>query len=373
MLVTRVLIAVMMPGLGLLLAGCGGVTIVEGGAKSVVEERSLTASHVPGSGIDVHTDVGSVEVVADPSSNEVKVIANVTAFGDTEEEAQSGLLEIKVKVGRREDQVLEIGAEFPKQGLGARGACSFVIRVPEANDSKVRTGNGSVTLTGLVGPADVHTGVGAVTVSDQGGNVTAQTGNGAVRLTKVAGDVHVTTSVGKVTVQGVAGAVRAKSGNGLVEITGAGETVEASTSVGAVTIRETVGAVRASTGNGAVAVARVKGSVKATTSVGRVTLEQVAGEVEAKTGNGSMTYAPAAGSDSPFHLQTSVGSVTLRLPASASGSIQASTSVGTVTVSGARQPRSVTGERRSKQIVLTEKGPASSVRTGNGGITIMLE
>ena len=105
----------------------------------------------------------------------------------------------------------------------------------------------------------------------------------------------------------------------------------------------------------------------------QVTLEQVAGEVEAETGNGSMTYAPAAGSDSQFRLQTSVGSVTLRLPASASGSIQASTSVGAVTVGGSRQPRTVTGERTFKQIVLTEKGPASSVRTGNGGITITLE
>jgi hypothetical protein len=267
MLTTRFLITVMMPGLGLLLADCGRVTIVGGGAKSVVEERNLTATHVPGSGIDVHTDVGSVEVVADPPSDEVKVIANVTDFGDTEEEAQSGILEIKVKVGRREDQVLEIGAEFPKKGLGTRGACSFVIRVPEANDSKVRTGNGSVSLTGLVGPADVNTGVGAVTVSDQRGTVTAQTGNGAVHVSKVTGDVQVTTSVGKVTVQEVAGEVRAKSGNGSLEVTEAGEAVEVRSSVGAVTVRETVGAVTASTGNGAVAVARVKGSVKAKTSV----------------------------------------------------------------------------------------------------------
>jgi hypothetical protein len=53
--------------------------------------------------------------------------------------------------------------------------------------------------------------------------------------------------------------------------------------------------------------------------------------------------------------------------------VRARTSVGNVTVNGPRQPRSVTGERGAKEIVLTEKGPESSAHAGNGGITITLE
>jgi DUF4097 and DUF4098 domain-containing protein YvlB len=86
-----------------------------------------------------------------------------------------------------------------------------------------------------------------------------------------------------------------------------------------------------------------------------------------------IAYAPTAGSDPEYNLQTAVGSVSVRLPASAGGRIQASTSVGSVTVNGARQPHSVTGGGKSKQIVLAEKGPASRVRTSNGSITITLE
>ncbi|MCI0465210.1 MAG: hypothetical protein L0Z62_50450 [Gemmataceae bacterium] len=376
MLARRVLLAMAMPILGLLLVGCGSggvVTTVGLAAKSASEERNLTAAHVPGSGLGVHTGVGSVEVIADPSSKEVKVTAKVTASGDTEEEAQARLQEIQVKVNRREDQVLEITAEHPQEGQNFRGGCSFVIQVPEANGSKVRTGTGSVTLRGLGGPADIQIGVGAVVVADQDGTVTAQTGSGDVRVTKAAGDVQVTASVGKVTVHEAAGTVKAKSGTGSLEVTKAGGTVEATLSIGTVTVRETAGAVTVGTGTGDVTLAQVKGAVKAKTSIGRMTLEQVSGKVEAETGTGAVNYTPASGSNAAFNLKTSIGAITVRLPGSAGGSIQASTSIGHVTVQGARSPRFVTGGRTSKQIVLTEKGPMSKVHTGSGSITITLE
>jgi hypothetical protein len=362
----------MIPSLGLLLAGCG-VRGTFGGAINATEERHLTAPHVPGSALDVHTSVGSVDIAADPSLKEVKVIAKVSAFGDTDEEAKARLQDIKVKLNRRDDGVLEIGIESSKEGQSIRGTCSFVISIPNVTGAKVRTGNGSVTLKGLGGAADVHTDVGAVSVREQGGNVTVQTGNGSVHVIKAAGDVQATTSVGKVTVEEAAGAAKAKSGNGSLEITKVGGAVEATSSVGSVTIRDAAGPVTASTGNGSIVVANVKGAVTAKSSVGQVTLDQVSGKAEGLTGNGSITYTAAPGSDSSFRLKADVGAVTIRLPASAGGSIQAGTSVGSVTVNGARRPHAVTGDRTSKNIVLTKMGPASSVHTGNGAITITLD
>src|SRR5207244_3092592 len=103
---------------------------------------------------DVRTGVGSVEVVADPSLQEVKVTAKVTASAATEEEAQARLKEVTVKVGRRDDKVLEVTAEAPQGKPGTGWGCSFIVRVPEATGCKVRTGNGSVTLKGLGGAAD---------------------------------------------------------------------------------------------------------------------------------------------------------------------------------------------------------------------------
>ena len=361
----------MIPALGLLLAGCG-VRATFGGAINATEERHLSAPHVPGSGIDVHTNVGSVEIVADPSLKEVQVTAKVTAFGDTEEEAKARFQDMKVTLSRRGDGVLEIAMEPSKEGQSVRGTCSFVIGIPDVTGAKVRTGNGSVTLKGLGGAADVHTDVGAVTVRDQGGNATVQTGNGSVHALKAAGDVQVTTSVGKVTLEEAAGSAKAKSDNGSLEITKIGGAVEATSSVGSATVRDAAGPVTAGTGNGSIVVAKVKGAVTAKSSVGQVTLDQVSGKAEAVTGNGSITYTAAPGSDSSFRLKADVGAVTIRLPASAGGSIQAGTSVGSVTVNGARA-HTVTGDRTSKNIVLTEVGPASSVHAGNGTITITLE
>ena len=367
-------------GLGLVLIGCGrisgpagGVVTIDGGnSKNASEERDLTAPHVAGSGLDVSTNVGSIEVSADPSLKEVMVTAKVTGYGDSEEEAKARLQEIKIKVHRRDDRVLEVTAEHPKEWQGFKGACSFVVRIPQADGVSVRTGNGSVTLKGLGGAAHVNSGVGSITISDQGGKVEAQTGNGGVYVNKSGGDVFVSAAVGPISVKEAVGSVKAKTGNGSLEAAKIGGTVEANASVGSVTIRGTGGAVTASTGNGAITITDAKGAAKADASVGPVTLEQVAGAVEAETGNGSLNYSQAPGSDSPFNLKASVGSITVRLAASAGGTIQADTSVGSISVGG-RRNSSVSGDRGSKRIVLTEKGPESKIRTGNGSITITLE
>jgi hypothetical protein len=122
-----------------------------------------------------------------------------------------------------------------------------------------------------------------------------------------------------------------------------------------------------------VTIANAAGKIHAKSSVGSVKLEQISGRVDAETGNGVVMYAPATGSAAGFTLKTGVGSVIVQLPASAAGSIDAATDVGSVTIKGSRRPRSVSGERTSKKIVLSDDGPSSKIRTGNGAITITLD
>src|SRR6476660_7182820 len=88
-------------------AGGGGGTILAGGSKQAKEERHLTAPHVAGTGVAVRTNVGAVDIAADPALGEVQITATVTAFGDTDEEAQARLKEVQVTVRRRDDRVLE--------------------------------------------------------------------------------------------------------------------------------------------------------------------------------------------------------------------------------------------------------------------------
>jgi DUF4097 and DUF4098 domain-containing protein YvlB len=382
MYLIKLRIAIVTAIVGFSLIGCdlkvqngnGGINFTISGSnlKSAKEERRLATEHVPGSAIDVSTNVGSIEITADPSVKEVEVLAKLTAYAETEEDARSHLHEIEVKLDRESDGLLKIRCQSPKQQTGVQDACAFDIRVPDANGILVRTGNGSVTLQGLSGEANVETSVGSVTISDQAGNVTAHTGNGAIRLMKGAGEARFTTSVGSITIADVGGDVKTHTGNGAVHITAAKGDVDASSDVGAVTVQDAA-AVKAKSGNGTVTVVQAKGRVHADTSVGQVKIEQAAGTVEAESGNGSIVLSPAAGSTSSFKLKTAVGSVTVRLPGSAAGRITAETSVGNITVNGSRTPHAVTGERSFKQIVLSEKGPASTIHSGNGSITITLD
>jgi DUF4097 and DUF4098 domain-containing protein YvlB len=372
---TRLISAGTISAVALFLTGCGsgpgGVSINFSGSKQASEERNLTAPHVAGSGVEVTTDLGSVEIAADPSLKEVTITAKVMASGNTDEEAKQHLDDVRVDVNRREDGVLTIAAVPKKDGTPIQAGCSFIVRMPDANGTKARTGNGSIVFTGLGGNADAHSGMGSITVAAAKGSVVAGTGNGSVIVRSAAGNVTADTSMGAVTVENATGAVKAKSGNGSVNLKNTGG-VDAHTSMGAITVRDAAGDVAATSGNGSVVIAGVKGSLKAHTSMGQITIENIGGKVDAQSGNGSVEYAAAAGSG-PFHLKSSMGSLKVKLPAGVPGSVKAETSLGSVTVDGPRKPKSTTGDRGSKTVVLTDDGPASTIRSGNGSITITLE
>jgi DUF4097 and DUF4098 domain-containing protein YvlB len=357
------------------LAGCGngpggfniaGANVL--GSKQATEERNLTAPHVAGSGIDVATGMGSVEISADRSLKEVKITAKLSANGNTDEEAKQRLDELRIDVDRRPDGVLAIAARPKEEGKPLHAACSFVIHVPDVNGTKARSGNGSVTLTDLGGAADAHSGMGFVSVTANKGNVVARSGNGSVTVRDAGGDVTADSGMGAVKVENTAGIVKAKSGNGSVAVTKAAD-VDARSSMGAVDVRDAAGDVTAVSGNGSVSVAGAKGAVSARSSMGKVSVENAAGKVDAESGNGSVECTAAG----PLSLKSNMGMVHATLPAAAGGRIQATTSLGSITVNGARKPKSVTGDRRSKTIVLTDDGPASTLHSGNGSVTITLE
>jgi len=247
----------------LLVAGCDIASVLN--SKTASQERRLTAAHVPKSALKVHTGVGAVEIVADPSIKDVQIVAKVTASGPTDEEAKARLEKIVVKADRRPDQVLEITARPAEEGQPLHGGCAFTIRVPDADGVNVRIGTGAVNLKGLAGTADIDVGIGAITIADHQGNVSAH------------------------------------------------------------------------------------------------------------TGTGSIVHAAATGNNSPFKLRSGIGAIEVELPNSATGTIQASTSMGSIQIDGPRQPRSMTGERTSKEITLTETGPTSTAQTGTGSITLTLK
>jgi len=365
--------------LALAVAGCGSnITIVMDDvnwSKSATEERTLNIPHVAGSGIDVRSIFGSVDIAADPSITEARIVAKITANGATEDEAKERLEKVKVIVTRRDDNVLAVAAEFPKddQGNQRGGSCSFTVRVPDASNVAARSDNGAVSLQGLSGTASVTSNFGAVSVKNHTGPVNARSSNGAVTVAKAGGDVNASSTFGRVAVSEAAGKVKAKSNNGAVEVVKAGGPVEAASDFGAVTVDSAPGDVTARSGNGAVTVKGGRGAVTARSNFGAVKVEGAGGAVDAASNNGSVAFSADKRFTAGFKLKSDFGSLSARLPAGAGGVITATTAFGRVTVNGADKASSVTGDHRSKVITLPGKGAESSMHTSNGSITLTLE
>ncbi|MGA3185887.1 MAG: DUF4097 family beta strand repeat-containing protein [Bryobacteraceae bacterium] len=116
------------------------------------------------------------------------------------------------------------------------------IRVEDIEgDSHLRTSNGSVHASRLVGPLDVQTSNGTVEVTDISGDTTLHSSNGTIRADVRKGRFGATTSNGSITVHLTgqdASPVRLESNNGHIELTlDAAREVHASTSNSSITVR----------------------------------------------------------------------------------------------------------------------------------------
>jgi len=158
-----------------------------------------------------------------------------------------------IQAERGENGMLLVTANWPAPGRYDNESCSFDIEVPEANGAVLKSSNGSLTIKGLSGSAQLHTSNGSIHATGQEGPVDAHTSNGSIHVDRAEGDVKSHTSNGSIFVDRTKGAVDAKSSNGRVEVTEAAAAVKANTSNGSVSIQlaeENPGPIEARTSNG---------------------------------------------------------------------------------------------------------------------------
>jgi DUF4097 and DUF4098 domain-containing protein YvlB len=163
-----------------------------------------------------------------------------------------------------------------ESGWSHRLSVHFEIEVPTETRTELRTGGGSITLSGLRGGADVKTSGGSIEATGLNGNLEAHTSGGSIHLREVTGDARVETS------------------------------------------------------GGAIDVDALDGSLQAHTSGGGIRINRVSGYVEAKSSGGPIraTYSP--GNRHGGELETSGGSIEVTLDPSANLNLDASTSGGSV-------------------------------------------
>jgi hypothetical protein len=152
----------------------------------------------------------------------------------------------------------------------------FEVEVPSETRTELRTGGGSIKLSGLRGGADVKTSGGSIEVTGLNGNLEAHTSGGSIHLREVTGDARVETSGGPIDVDAL------------------------------------------------------DGSLQAHTSGGGIRIDKVSGYVEAKSSGGPIraTYSP--GNRHGGELETSGGSIEVTIDPSANLNLDASTSGGSV-------------------------------------------
>lgn len=191
----------------------------------------------------------------------------------------------------------------------------FEVEVPAEARTQIRTGGGSVKLSGLRGESNLKTSGGSIEVTGLNGNLVAHTSGGSIHIREVTGDARVETS-------------------------GGGIDAEA-----------------------------IEGNLQAHTSGGSIHVERVTGYLEAKTSGGPIRATYSRGNKHGGELETSGGSIEVAIDHSANLAVDAATSGGSVS---SDLPVRVVGtiSHSSLHGSLGSGGEALRLRTSGGSIHI---
>jgi hypothetical protein len=208
------------------------------------ETRTASAPAAAARGLAVDTRNGSITIEpADRTDIDIRAtlrarsVERLALMKVTAEQDSAGVLHVMVA---------------PADGEWWSGeGCSIKIVAPKAalgSGITARTNNGSITLAGAGGTAELTTSNGSIEVRDHAGPVKAGSSNGNLKLDRVSGSVHARTSNGRIAARlapDAAGPVDLDTSNGSVILdvgsafTG---TLSISTSNGSITVpRDTPG------------------------------------------------------------------------------------------------------------------------------------
>ena len=269
----------------LALSGCG----YSSWAEPYKETRALTVPHVAGSALDIGSVNGKLEAIA---TDRADVSIEVTLKSPSLERLSAA----RVVTHRAADDTLHISVEWPGGKRQNNEGASISINVPDANDVRARSSNGSITIAGLSGHADLKTTNGSVRVDTHDGSVYASTSNGKLYAEQVSGEVEMYSSNGSISISEAFGPIRAESSNGSAVIT----TMPGN--VGPIRVRTSNGSITLNLGDG------LEGILKCDTSNGKVTVTELNGAKLIESSNRSVQMQ-FGDSEEISAVRTSNGSV----------------------------------------------------------------
>jgi DUF4097 and DUF4098 domain-containing protein YvlB len=131
---------------------------------------------------------------------------------------------------------------------------NYTITVPANTQIHSMSGSGSLSVTGIEGPANLMTGSGSIIASNIAGDVQALAGSGKIELSNIKGLVQATAGSGKIELTDIHGESRVQAGSGRLAIARPSDTVTASSGSGGIQITGAKADLRVRTGSGSVEV-----------------------------------------------------------------------------------------------------------------------
>jgi len=182
----------------------------------------------------------------------------------------------------------------PKQrsmGLRKIGSVDVSVELPAGSQVEADSGIGTLRFTGQLGKCRVKIGAGDVEL-EQVGPLDLQTGAGAITVEHVAGRAEITNGSGRLRVSQIDGSAVIKNSNG-------------ETWVGDIT-----GDLRVNAGNGAIFVGHAGADVTASSANGEVRVDDlIRGSASLKTGFGQIHFGIHAGTAAKIDAYTRFGAV----------------------------------------------------------------
>ena len=212
-----------------------------------------------------------------------------------------------------DDGRLRVG-RISDRKLRNKVSISYEIVAPTGTEIVAETGSGSISISDIAAPVEVHAGSGSIKLENINGSANARTGSGSIRA------------------NGVAGAFEGRSGSGsiVLEQTGPGDVV-------------------VSTGSGSANLSGVAGAVRASAGSGRITVDgRQEGDWQLETGSGSIRVSLPADAAFDLDAESNSGSIDIDHP---------------LTLEGRISRRHVVGKVRGG-------GPLLEIETGSGRIRV---
>lgn len=230
-------------GVPLILAGCAYTSppMFKGVQSATVKASAASPS------LDIETANGAI-TVGPGTGDSVVVVGTIRAS------SQERLDGVAITTEQGDDGVIRVRVTWPGGTRQSSEGCALDVQAPSLGGVRCATSNGSITVSGATGDADLRTSNGAVRAAGCAQGVVVDTSNGSI-FVEGAKTARAVTSNGKIEVRlamDATGPVIADSSNGSIKLAVGGAFT------GKVVCATSNGAVRNSTGRGGGATSKSK-------------------------------------------------------------------------------------------------------------------